>query len=208
MGAEVILVPQCEDSRQGQVSGTDLARVDACVERIVKQRGAFRADQFMLDANCDAHANSTGVELLEQAGGNIDAFVEFAGSGGTFTGVARALKSALPGVRCYVVEPRGAAILSGAAVMQPNHRIQGGGYGRSLPLFDAALCDGYLQIDDEEAVVMARRLAKEEGVFSGFSAGANVAAALRLLREECVTGTVACIAADSGLKYLSTDLYP
>lgn len=208
LGAEVILVPQCEGSEHGQVSGDDIARVNECVEHIVRDRDAFRTDQFQFEANADAHAQGTGIELLDQTGGRLDAFVEFSGSGGTFSGVSRALKRALPDVKCYVVEPRGAAILSGAPVTRKNHRIQGGGYSRMLPLFDSALCDGYLQIDDDEAIVTARRLAKEEGIFSGFSAGANVAAALQLLRYQHLHGVVACVAADSGLKYLSTDLYP
>lgn len=208
LGAEVILVPQCDGAASGQVSGADLARANEYVEQIVKERGAFRTDQFELTSNPDAHAHGTGAELLEQSGGRLDAFVEFAGSAGTFTGVSRALKKALPDVKCYVVEPRGAAILSGATVTHPNHRIQGGGYGRTLPLFDVTLCDGYLQVNDEEAITTARRLAREEGIFSGFSTGANVAAALRLLRDQHPGGIVACIAADSGLKYLSTDLYP
>ena len=208
LGAEVILVSQCEGSQRGQVSGADLARVNECVEQIVTERGAFRADQFQLESNSNAHVCGTGAELLEQTGGQLDAFVEFVGSGGTFTGVSRALKKGLPKVKCYVVEPCGAAILSGAPVTQPNHRIQGGGYSRTLPLFDAGLCDGYLQVDDEEAIATARRLAKDEGIFSGFSAGANVAAALQLLKNQHSRGVIACLAADSGLKYLSTDLYP
>lgn len=208
LGAEVVLVSQCEGSQHGQVSGADLARVNDRVEQIVRERGAFRADQFQLESNPEAHVHGTGAELLEQTGGRLDAFVEFVGSGGTFTGTSRALKKALPKVKCYVVEPRGAAILAGAPVTRPNHRIQGGGYSRTLPLFDAALCDGFLQVDDEDAIAVARRLAKEEGIFSGFSAGANVATALQLLKNQHPAGVVACIAADSGLKYLSTDLYP
>jgi hypothetical protein len=74
-------------------------------------------------------------------------------------------------------------VLSGAALTRPDHLIQGGGYGRRLPLLDTALCDGYLQVDDEQAIKVARRLAKEEGVFAGFSTEANVAAALYLLES-------------------------
>jgi len=208
LGAEVVLVSQCKGSQHGQVSGADLARVNECVEQIVRERGAFRADQFQLGSNPDAHACGTGAELLEQTGGRLDAFVEFVGSGGTFTGVSRTLKKTLPKVRCYVVEPRGAAILAGAPITRPNHRIQGGGYSRTLPLLDTGLCDGYLQVEDEDAIAIARRLAKDEGIFSGFSAGANVAAALQLLKNQHLGGVVACLAADSGLKYLSTNLYP
>jgi cysteine synthase A len=208
LGAEVVLVPQSAGSKHGQVSGADLAVVNDCVEQIVRERDAFRTDQFQLEANVDAHARGTGTELLQQTGGRLDAFVEFVGSGGTFSGVSRALKKVLPKVKCYIVEPQGAAILSGQQVTSPGHRIQGGGYSRSLPLLDVALCDGYLAVKDDDAISIARRLAKEEGIFSGFSAGANVAAALRLLQREHHNGVVACLAADSGLKYLSTELYP
>jgi cysteine synthase A len=207
LGAEVVLVPQCPGSKHGEVSGADLERVNECAEQIVRDRKAFRTDQFQLQSNVEAHVHGTGAELLEQTGGRLDAFLDFAGSGGTFSGVSRALKQALPNVKCYVVEPSGAAILSGQPVRHPQHRIQGGGYSRPLPLFNASVCDGYLQITDDEAIVVARRLAREEGIFSGFSAGANVAAALRLLRSQHPNGIVACLAADSGLKYLSTDLY-
>lgn len=207
LGAEVVLVPQCEGSRRGRVTGADLARVNERAERIVAERGAFRADQFQLESNPEAHTQGTGAELLEQTGGRIDGFVEFVGSAGTFTGIARALKKVLPSVKCFVVEPRGAAVLSGAALTRPDHRIQGGGYGRLLPLLDTALCDGYLQVDDERAIEIARRLAKEEGIFAGFSTGANVAAALYLLERQLCQGAIVCIAADSGMKYLSTDLF-
>lgn len=208
LGAEVVLVPQCDGSRPGRVTGADLARVNERVEQLVIERGAFRADQFQLESNPEAHTQGTGAELLDQTAGRIDAFVEFVGSGGTFTGVARALKKALPAVKCFVVEPKGAAVLSGAAVTRPDHRIQGGGYGRHLPLLDTKLCDGYLQVDDEQAIKVARRLAREEGIFAGFSTGANVAAALYLLESRLCQGSIVCIAADSGLKYLSTELFP
>jgi cysteine synthase A len=111
-------------------------------------------------------------------------------------------------VRCYVVEPAGAAVLAGCIAARPNHRIQGGGYSiRELPFLESILVDGYLQVTDEEAISTARRLAAEECIFAGFSSGANVAAALQLLREEDRDQTVVTLACDSGLKYLSTDLW-
>jgi cysteine synthase A len=99
--------------------------------------------------------------------------------------------------------------LAGRTVTNPNHRIQGGGYSMpELALIDAEHIDGYLQITDEEAVQMTRRLAKEEGIFAGFSSGANVAVGLRLLQTTCKGKTIAVLLSDSGLKYLSTDLWP
>jgi cysteine synthase A len=210
LGAEVVLVDQAPGSRPGRVSGTDLALVAAATERIVAERGAFRADQFRLESSLRAHERHTGPELIRQAGGRIDAFCDFVGTGGTFAGCARALRAHHPATRCHVVEPAGAAALAGEPVTRPGHRIQGGGYAMSrgdLPLLHGVPIDGFMQVTDDEAVEMARRLAREEGIFGGFSAGANVAAALRLLGGECAGGTVAVVICDTGLKYVSTDLW-
>jgi cysteine synthase A len=98
----------------------------------------------------------------------VDAFCDFAGTGGSFAGCAAALKEYNPSIRCFVVEPAGAAILASQPVTNPNHRIQGGGYSMArLPLLRPEQIDGYLQVTDEAALDMARRLAKEEGVFAG-----------------------------------------
>jgi cysteine synthase A len=208
LGAEVVLVDQLPGSTPGQVSGGDLAQVEAVAQRITAERGAFRADQFHLEGNFRAHYLHTGPEFWEQAGGGIDAFCDFPGTGGSYAGCAAALKERNPRVACYVVEPAGAAVLAGQGAPAPNHRIQGGGYAMpTLPLLDPALIDGYLQVTDEEAIQAARRLAAEEGIFAGFSSGANVAAALRLLAGDHRGQTVAVLINDSGLKYLSTDLW-
>ena len=99
-------------------------------------------------------------------------------------------------------------MLAGEPVTNTNHRIQGGGYSMpDLPLLRPEHIDGYLKVSDEEAVHVARRLAREEGVFAGFSSGANAAAALHLLQTSCKGKTVAIMLNDSGLKYLSTDLW-
>lgn len=208
LGAEVVLVDQMPDSRPGQVSGADLARVEQETQRIVQARQAFRADQFHLPSSARAHALHTGQEILRQTRGKVDAFCDFVGTASSFAGCASAFKAHDPAIECFVVEPTGAAILAGQAVTQPQHRIQGGGYVMGdLALLDPALVDGYLQVTDEEAIQMARRLAKEEGIFAGFSSGANVAAALDLLQTRCRGKTVAVLLSDSGLKYLSTDLW-
>ncbi len=209
LGAEVVLVPQAGGSRPGQVSGEDLALVAQQARRLARERGAFRADQFTLPGARLAHERHTGPELWAQAGGLIDAFCEFVGSGGTYAGITMALKARRPTIACYVVEPEGAAVLSGRAVTDPNHRIQGGGYAmRELAMLDGVPVDGFLAVSDPEAMEVARRLAREEGIFAGFSSGAVVAAALRLLRGQHAGGNVAVVLADSGLKYLSTDLWP
>jgi len=208
LGAEVVLVDQLPESVPGQVSGGDLALVAQRTRKIVNARDAFRADQFCLKSNYRAHYLNTGPEIIRQSGGDIDVFCDFAGTGGSFAGCAAALKEHNPQIRCFLVEPDGAAILAGDPVTYPNHRIQGGGYAMAdLPLLDSEHIDGYLKVTDEQAIEMARRLAGEEGIFAGFSSGANVAAAMELLQSEFIGKTAVVLICDSGLKYLSTDLW-
>jgi len=208
LGAEVVLVEQSPHSLIGQVSGEDLALVEDVTQRIVRERGAFRADQFQLEGNTRAHYLHTAPEMIRQADGALDAFCDFVGSGGTFAGCAKALKEHNAAIQCFVVEPEGAAVLAGKPIREGAHRIQGGGYSiPHLPLLHPETIDGYIQISDEEAMTAARRLAREEGIFGGFSAGANIAAAIQLLQESCRGKTIAILIPDSGLKYLSTDLW-
>jgi cysteine synthase A len=208
LGAEVILVEQTDVTRDGYVSGADLALVEEAAQSVARDRGAFRADQFVLPGNPDAHAEGTASEMWDQANGEIDAFCEFVGSGGTFTGVARTLKAKDASIACYVVEPAGAAVLGGEEAREPRHRIQGGGYAMAdLSLLDRALVDGYLAVTDVDAIDGARRLAREEGILAGFSAGAVLFAAEQLLRRDHRGQTVAIVIADSGMKYLTTDLW-
>jgi cysteine synthase A len=209
LGAEVVLVDQCPGSTPGQVSGEDLQRVEEETQRIVVERRAFRADQFRLQGNFRAHYLHTGPEILRQSKGAIHAFCDFVGTGGTFAGCAAAIKGQDPSIRCFIVEPEGAAVLAGKPLTHPGHRIQGGGYAvRDLAFLRPEYIDGYLQVSDEEAIAATRRLAKEEGIFAGFSSGANLAAALQLLRGSFQDKTVVITVCDSGLKYLSTDLWP
>ncbi|MFZ1905176.1 MAG: cysteine synthase family protein [Steroidobacteraceae bacterium] len=207
IGAEVVLVEQASGSLAGRVSGRDLELVEARAEEITRERMAFRADQFERDGSWRAHAETTGPEILKQAG-RVDAFCDFVGSGGTFRGCAEAFRAANLDVRCYVVEPAGARVLAGQPSVRPNHRLQGGGYSmRELKFLRSIAIDGYLQVTDDEAMACARRLAREEGVFAGFSTGANLAAALQLLNGAHRSQTIVTLACDSGLKYLSTDLW-
>jgi cysteine synthase A len=145
--------------------------------------------------------------MWEQSEGNIDAYLDFAGTGGTFIGCAKALRKHKPEIRCYLVEPATAAYLSGDYITNPNHRIQGGGYNMELPLVEKQYVTDYIKVSDEEAMETARQLASFEGVFAGFSSGANVAAAIKLLENKEKGNTIALTINDSGLKYLSTDLY-
>ena len=208
LGAEVVLVEQALGSTPGMVSGEDLALVEKRTAEIAAERGAFRIDQFHRQGNARAHELHTGPEIFEACGGSLTAFCDFAGTAGSFAGLSRAFKARNPAIKGYVVEPEGAAVLAGAAAYSPNHRIQGGGYAMAqLDLLQDVAIDGFLTVSDEEAIQAARRLAREEGIFAGFSSGANVAAALKLLRGAERGGTIAVLICDSGLKYLSTDLW-
>jgi cysteine synthase A len=208
LGAEVILVDQLPTSISGQVTGGDLALVQKETRRIVAQRNAFRADQFQLESNFRAHYLNTGPEIIQQSAGQIDVFCDFAGTGGSFAGCSAAFKEHNQAIACFIVEPEGAAILSGEPVTYPNHRIQGGGYAmENLVMLKPEHIDGYVKISDEKAIAMTRRLAKEEGIFAGFSSGANVAAAIHLLKGDYMGNTAVVLICDSGLKYLSTDLW-
>ena len=208
LGAEVVLVDQLEDSAHGHVTGDDLALVEKAAQRETIERDAFRADQFHLPGNVNAHEQGTGPELWEQSEGTIDVFCEFVGTGGTFAGVARYLKAKNADIACYLIEPEGAAAMAGKPVVNPGHRIQGGGYAMNkLTGIDNRLVDGSIEISDTAAIEAARRLASSEGIFAGFSAGACVAVAEQLLTTNHQGSTVAVVLADSGMKYLSTDLW-
>ena len=206
LGAEVVIVPQAENSRPGEVSGADLALVDEVAKKLTAERHAFRADQFGHFGNPAAHENGTGPEIWTQSDGSVTAFCDFAGSGGTLAGVTRFLSE--KGVKSYAVEPAGAEALSGKPVAAPDHPIQGGGYAmRDLDHMRDVPLAGYLAVTGDEARRNARLLARFEGVFGGFSAGANLAGAIQLLKGPEKGGCVAIVICDSGLKYLSTDLW-
>lgn len=208
LGAEVVLVDQCSSSTPGKVSGEDLREVEKVAQEIVMKRGAFRADQFCHPGNAHAHELFTGPEIIEQTGGDFHAFCDFAETGGSFAGCTAAFKAHNSNIQCYLVEPEHAAVLSGKKVENPNHPIQGGGYAMGdLKMLEGQQPDGYLQVSDDEAIEMTRRLAEEEGIFAGFSSGANVAAALQLLESHLKGKTIVALICDSGLKYLSTDLW-
>lgn len=207
-GAEVVLVDQEPGAVAGQVSGADLALVEQRAAELVVERGAFRADQFTLASSADVHERTTGPELWEQSGHDLDGYVSFVGSAGSFTGVARYLATVSPATRCFVVEPVSTPALAGGDITSASHRIQGGGYSfEDLTLLDRSLVSDYLTVSDDEAIEHARLLARHEGVLGGFSTGADCAAAVSLLRGPLEGGTVTFLASDSGLKYLSTDLY-
>ena len=206
LGAEVVLVDQSPSSAAGQVSGDDLKLVEDKARELTKELNAFRADQFILQGNVNAHEQHTAVEILEACGENFQAFADFMGTGGSFAGCAKKFKAFDKNIRCYAVEPEAAAHYANIKTAG-RHKIQGGGYSMELPLVPRELIDGVITVSDDEAMNTARELAKYEGVFAGFSSGANVCAALKLLEEREKGNNIVVLLNDSGLKYLSTDLY-
>ena len=203
LGAEVILAPQV-DGAPGQVTGADTEAAVAVARRIERERGAFYVDQF---ANADgprAHERHTGPEIWEQTGGRVSAFVASVGTGGTFVGVAAYLKRRRAGILCVAVEPAGCEVLAGKSIDKPRHLLQGTGYGVVPPRWRPDLMDLALSVTDEEAERWRRRLAVEEGLHVGYSAAANVCAAVRLAESGLCRsddGVVATVLCDTGLKY-------
>lgn len=207
LGAKVVLVDQLPDSIPGQVSGDDLALVEKEAQRLVIELNAFRPDQFNNISNLSAYELHTGEEIWQQTNGEIDVFVDFVGTGGSFAGCMKALKKHNPDIRGYIVEPSNAAIYSGGALSNPNHKIQGGGYCMDLPLVDKSLIEGFISISDEESIETTRKLASTEGIFAGYSSGANVAAAIKLLKGKEKGKNICLLINDTGLKYMSNDLF-
>src|SRR5260370_27152317 len=146
LGAEVDLVPQVGGPRTGQVSREDLEAVEARAAELVERLGAFRPDQFGNAANTRAHELGTGREIWEQTGGRVDVWVASVGTGGTFVGVARALKARDARIRCLAAEPATAPALAGGPITDTCHRLEGTGYARVPPLCDPSLCDGFLSV--------------------------------------------------------------
>ena len=208
LGAEVVLVPQAEGYRPGVVTGEDLVLVEQRAAELTAELGAFRPDQFANPDNVAVHAETTGPEIWAQTGGRVDCWVASVGTGGTFLGVARALKERRPEIRCIAAEPATARILAGCEVTSTAHQLQGTGYNLVPPQWDPRLCDGFLGVTDEDAIETARRLGTREGICAGFSSGANVWAALKLAREASEGDVIVTVCPDTGLKYLSTDLFP
>ncbi len=206
-GAKIELVPQMPNGVPGKVSGADLALVETRTQELVGEMGAWRPDQFRNPSNPRAHELGTGPEIWDQAEGRLTAFTTLVGTGGTFIGVARALKSRDDSIRCVAVEPEGAQTIAGRETTAPAHVLQGGGYAMIPPQWDPALCNGTIAIDDAAAIACVQELAKREGILAGYSTGANVAAALRIAATLPEGYAVATIACDSGTRYLSAGLF-
>lgn len=162
--------------------------------------------QFENPANPAVHERTTGPEILRDTGGAVDMLVTGVGTGGTLTGVTRALKRALPGFLSFAVEPDRCAVISGGP--PGPHGIQGLGAGFVPPNLDQSLIDGVVRVTDEEAYAMSRRLAAEEGLFVGISSGANVAAALKVAAQPTLRAKrIVTFCCSAGERYLSTPLF-
>ncbi|MDB4913067.1 MAG: cysteine synthase [Gemmatimonadetes bacterium] len=174
-------------------------------QRIRDEIGAWMPNQFDNPANVRVHYEMTGPEVWADMEGRIDAFVYGSGTGGTISGVGRFLKEQNPSVMVAAVEPARSPVLSGGERGQ--HQFQGMGPGFVPANFDRSVVDRIVQAWEEDAFPLARRLARDEGLFVGMSSGAIVWAALGVARELGAGARVVCISPDSGTRYLSTALF-
>ena len=174
-------------------------------ERIRDERGAWMPNQFANPANPRIHYETTGPEIWRQMDGRIDAFVYGSGTGGTITGVGRFLKERSPETLVVAVEPARSAVLNGGERGQ--HQFQGMGPGFIPENLDRTLLDRVIDVWEEDAFPLARRLAREEGLFVGMSSGGIALASLQMARELGRGKRVVMIAPDSGARYLSTALF-
>ena len=196
-GAELQLTP----GNEGMQGALDLAR-----ELVSEIPEAYLLQQFDNPANPAVHAATTAEEIWSDTGGEIDALVAGVGTGGTITGCARVLKQRNPDLKVIAVEPAASPVLAGGA--PGPHRIQGIGAGFVPSVFDQSLIDEIVGVSDQEAMEVGRRLAREEGLLSGVSSGAAVAAALRLgQRPEMAGKRIVVILASFGERYLSTPMF-
>lgn len=202
LGANVELVNQI-NGQPGNVTNDDIKAALNRAEEIVIETGGFLVDQFNNDNNYLAHKMTTGPEIWRQTGGRVDAFLACVGTAGTFRGTSDYLKEKNPKIKCFAVEPKGAEPLKGDKVVKPLHLLQGSGYGTVPPLFDFNFLDDTIDVSDEEATEYRKLLGSKEGLYVGFTSGANVAAAVKLLRSGKIDkeSWVVTVLHDSGLKY-------
>ncbi|MBW7877276.1 MAG: cysteine synthase family protein [Candidatus Cloacimonetes bacterium] len=202
LGAEVILTSQV-DGTPGHVTGRDFFKSEEVARELAQARGAYYVDQFNRSGCMTAHFEGTGPEIYEALEGKIDAFIATVGSGGTLIGCSTYFKKMNQGIITACVEPANCAILAGKPVTSSSHLIQGTGYSIIPHHWDKSVVDQYYQVTDDEVLDMTRRLAREEGMYVGYSAGANVCAALKMIaaNDFCDGANLVTILCDTGLKY-------
>lgn len=196
LGAKVILTPAAE-------KGSGMVRK---AEELAKEHGWFLARQFENEANPAYHRNTTAPEILSDfAGKELDYFVSGWGTGGTMTGTGQILKTARPDLKVLIAEPENAALLSGAD-WSP-HKVQGWTPDFVPAVLDKSVADEILLVSDDNSIETAKRLAKEEGIFCGISAGATMAAALNAAEKAEQGSSFLVMLPDTGERYLSTPLF-
>lgn len=195
-GAQLILTPGAEGMKGAIAKATELAKED----------GYYMPLQFDNPANPDVHEKKTGVEILEAFDGDtLDAFVAGVGTGGTVTGVGRALKAHDPATKVYAVEPAESPVLEGG---KPGpHKIQGIGAGFVPKVLDESIYDAVIEVPSDAAIEMARKVGQEEGILVGISSGANIYGALEIAKKLGKGKKVLAVVPDNGERYLSTSLY-
>jgi len=194
-GADVVRTPEADGMRGAIAEANNLA------ESIP---GAFMAGQFTNQANPKFHHDTTAAEIWDQMEGRVDGFVGGVGTGGTFSGVAQFLKEKNPAVITVAVETQGSILQGGPP---GKHRVEGIGVSFIPETFHSEVCDRVVMVNDEDAFTMVKRLAGEEGVLGGSSAGAAVHAAVSLARELGAGKRVATIIPDSAERYLSKKIF-
>ncbi len=197
-GAQLVLTPGA-DGMKGAIAKAQEIR-DRDPARY------FMPQQFENPANPEIHRRTTAEEIWRDTDGSVDVFVAAVGTGGTLTGVGEVLKSRRPDVKIVAVEPDASPVLSGGA--PGPHKIQGAGAGFIPKNLNTAVYDEVLRITNDDAIAMARRAAREEGMLVGISAGANILAALRIAeRPEMAGKTIVTIGCDTGERYLSNPVF-
>ena len=197
MGAELVLTPAAEGMK---------GAIARAAELVAQTPNAYMPQQFENPANPAIHEKTTGPEIWEDSGHDIDAIVVGVGTGGTLTGVARYIKPKNPNFKAIAVEPTDSAVISGG---KPGpHKIQGLGGGFIPKNLDMSLVDETITVTNEEAFQWSRRLAKEEGIVAGISSGANMCAAAKVAARPEYKGKRICVIMPSlGERYLSTPLF-
>ena len=195
-GAEVVLTPN-EEKMPGAIQ--------KALELKTEIPNSFIPQQFENTANPDIHRTTTAVEIMEQMNGELDAFVATAGTGGTITGTGETLKELIPDLYIAVVEPKGSPVLSGGK--PGKHKLVGTSPGFIPDILNTKVYDEIMQISDEDAIEVFKKMALEEGVFVGPSAGAAVYAAIEIAKRLGKGKKVLCIAPDTGERYLSMNLF-
>lgn len=197
MGATLVLTP-AGDGMKGAIN--------RAAELVESTANSFMPQQFENPANPAIHEATTGPEIWEDSGHDIDAIVAGVGTGGTITGVSKFLKSKNPNFKAFAVEPKHSPVISGGD--PGKHRIQGIGAGFVPKNLDTSLIDDVVQVDDEDAFIWGRRLAKEEGIVGGISSGANMWAAAQVAARPDMKGKrIVTIMCSLGERYLSTPLF-